>query len=91
MRTELRRMAWPRALVSVAVLGRARRWYPFLLDHHRDDLLQIAAVVRLLAPHGGVEESRVADRELYALARQCGYVRPAAGLRRGSSGKWVRW
>jgi hypothetical protein len=81
--------ALPRPFLSLAVLGRARRRFPFLVEHHFEDVGQVAALVKLL-DGGGIEESRNADRELYRLARDLGYRRPAAGLRRGTTGRWAR-
>lgn len=82
-------MRVPRALLSPAVLRRASRWYRFLIAYHREDVAQVAALVRAHAL-SGVEESRLADRELYRLAREMGWRRPAAGLQRGATGRWQK-
>ena len=79
---------------SPAVLGRARRWHPHLVDRHLADVIQVAHLVAQMLQMGpglgGVWESRLADRELYRLSRELGYRRPAAGLSRGRTGRWVQ-
>lgn len=80
----------PYSLLSGAVLRRARWRFPFLLKRYLDDVIQVAAIVRFLTPAGGVNESKLADRELYALARAYGYRRPSVGLPRGKIGPWRR-
>lgn len=55
-----------------------------------DDFRQ-AVSLALLAPDCGPGHLRNAvDRAMYQLAREYGFVRPSAGLPRGSTGQWTR-
>lgn len=62
----------------------AKRHFPFLPI---PDVLQTAALVKLMAPSSPTEELRLAKRELNALAHSMGYYRPTVDGRR----TWAHW
>lgn len=63
--------------------------YGWLLDHIPADDFRQTVSLACLAPDfvAGVIRNAI-DREFYALARNHGFVRPSAGLPRGSTGAW---
>lgn len=61
---------------SPHVFIKAKRFYSFLLENHRDDVEQVAALVKLLVPENNkIDSLKYADRELYRLARELGYFK----------------
>ena len=64
--------------------------YRFLAEAVPQDFRQ-AVSLAVLAPDCKPGNIRNAvDREMYALARAQGFVRPSRGLPRGKCGKWTR-
>jgi hypothetical protein len=78
-------MMTPNSPATVVV---AKMRFPFLWEHHREDVMQLAEVLRWSHPDGATART-AADRELYRLARDLGWRRDARGIPRGKAAPWV--
>ena len=63
-------------------------WLRKVVD--REDFRQTVSLACLDYNFGPGNVRNAVDRAMYRLAREHGFVRPSAGLKRGSTGQWVR-
>ena len=55
-----------------------------------EDFRQTVSLACLDYDFGPGNVLKAVDRAMYRLAREHGFVRPSAGMKRGSTGKWIK-
>lgn len=77
----------PRPQFAYALICARRRWGR-LFEEMPQDARQQVSLACCVEQRKTVELARAVDRAMYRLARNHGWHRPSAGLKRGKSGHW---